>query len=137
MKISNEKLKQIIREELEKELSEVKFQVPAFFQKLFNLDSAKKVGEIGDVYNFFTSSNMDLDPPFLPPGADSVYKVMKAAIKHRNEKPNYVIRGTKRGCLCKDNQGESHRFLCRGKCPDCNDPKALAIALKSKCNPQR
>ena len=134
MKISKQKLKQIIREEMEKELSEFNL---LNLRKLFNLDSAKKVGDIGDVYRFFTSSNTDLEPPFLPPGADSVYKVMKAAIKHRSEKPNYVIRGTKRGCLCKDAQGKSHRFLCKGKCPDCNDPKELAIALKSKCNPQR
>jgi hypothetical protein len=137
MKISKQKLKQIIREEIEKELSELKFKAPGFFQNLFNLGSAKKVGDIGDVYRFFNSSSTDLDPPFLPLGANSVYKVMKAAIKHRSENPNYVIRGAKRGCLCKDDQGNSHRFLCRGKCPDCNDPKELAIALKSKCNPQR
>ena len=131
MKISKQKLKQIIREEIEKELSEFNLR------KIFNLGAAQKVGDAVDVYNFLTSSKTDLEPPLLPPTGDSVLTIMKAAIKHRSEMPNYVIRGTKRGCLCKDAQGKSHRFLCRGKCPNCNDPKELAIALKSKCNPQR
>jgi hypothetical protein len=139
MKITKNLLREMIAEEIQKELSEFNL---LNLRKLFNRGAAKNLGayqkveQVAAIYDFLTSTKLE-PPPVLPPTGESVLTIMKAAIKHRSEMPNYVIRGAKRGCLCKDDQGNSHRMLCKGKCPDCNNPKELAIALKSKCNPQR
>ena len=135
MKVLKHRLKEIILEEVKKELSE------NWFLKLFGMGRKAKTmaGMYEDSKDYFAGKTNEV-PEMVGSPAEAIYTLAKAAIEYRSKAPErQIIRGRKIGCLYspKVKGAQSHRFLCKGGCPNWNDHEETAEALKNRCIPQK
>jgi len=135
MKVLKHRLKEIILEEVKKELNE------NWFLKLFGMGRKAKTmaGMYKDSKDYFAGKTNEV-PEIVGSPAEAIYTLAKAAIEYRSKAPErQIIRGRKIGCLYKPKVkgAQSYRFLCKGGCPNWNDHEEAAEALKNRCIPQK
>ena len=135
MKVTKQHLKKIILEEVKKELNE------NLFLKLFGIGRKAKTmaGMYKDSMDYFAGKTNEV-PEIAGSPAEAIYTLAKAAIEYRSKAPErQIIRGRKTGCLYspKVKGAQSYRFLCKGGCPNWDNPEEAAEALKHRCVPQK